>query len=166
VPTKYDDVAPALVSLISMRQSRWPRSDYRQAALKLTDPVGLPSNHMFHLDVLRSQRSVLRGKLLSGRRVGHNDTFPSHRKINLARRTKSKPVIIAPPEQLRSEVFDSLRRTGSRSGLCSKTVDHGCVTISMHRLVSRKSDHQILVSIARSSTVRWMAETIIRAAVL
>ena len=56
---------------------------------------------MFQLDVLRSQRSVLRGKLLSGRRVGHNDTFPSHRKINLPRRTKSKPVTIAPPEQLR-----------------------------------------------------------------
>jgi hypothetical protein len=39
---------------------------------------------MFQLDVLRSQRSVLRSKLLSGRRFGHNDTFPSPPKDQLA----------------------------------------------------------------------------------
>jgi hypothetical protein len=54
-----------------------------------------------YVSARRSRSQRLRGKLLSGRRVGHNDTFPSHRKINLPRRTKSNPVTIAPPEQLR-----------------------------------------------------------------
>jgi hypothetical protein len=106
VPTKYDDVAPALASLISMRQSRWPRSDCLQAALKLTDPVGLPSNHMFQLDVLRSPRSVLRSKLLSGRRVGHNDTFePTERSTCHAEPSPNQSQL---PHLMRSEVFDSL----------------------------------------------------------
>jgi hypothetical protein len=110
-------------SLSSMRQSRWPRRDYRQAAFKLT---GRPTQQPYvsaRRSPLAAQRSARQAAQRTACRTQRHLSEPP--KINLPRRTKSNPVTIAPPEQLRSEVFDSLRRRGSRSGLCSKTVDHG-----------------------------------------